>query len=146
MATSIVSLDLKPYRRAVALVLALTAIAKFISLARHDRLLGQNDALFGIPLFGLVLLVALVEVLLVLVLLTGADAQSMLWLIHGFASVLIGYRLSGWALGQSMCPCLGGGTAWWPWLDAHQSQVTLTIALWLWMSSIVLLGTRERNR
>lgn len=134
------------YRSAVALVFSVTALFKFIAVARKERLLEAADPVFGISMTRLAVAAGIIEFLLVIYILASTRPQLVLAVIQVFAICLLGYRFAAAFSGQLPCPCLGGGVSWWPWLAQHQSEITLSIALWLWMSTLILLLLQYRSR
>jgi hypothetical protein len=134
------------YRSAVASVLGVTALFKFVAVARGERLLEGVDPVFGLSMNRLAIAAGIIELLLVIFILASTRPQSVLAAVQVFAICLLGYRFAAAFSGRMPCPCLGGGVSWWPWLALHQNEVTLSIALWLWMSSLILLLLQYRSR
>lgn len=128
------------YRSAVAVVFSVTALLKFVAIARHERLLQTLDPLLGVNLGSVAIVAALAELLLAIYVLYGSNLRSVLIAIHLFSVVLLLYRFGVGLSGRAPCPCLGGGVSWWPWLDKHQSNVTLGLALWFWLTSLICLA------
>lgn len=127
------------YRGAVALILFATALLKFIAVARHERLLQAPDPLLGVGLAYVAVAAGLLELALAAFVLGSNRPKAVLVTTHSFSTMLLLYRFAAVTTGQTPCPCLGGGVAWWPWLDQNQTSVTLGVALWLWLTSLVLL-------
>jgi len=134
------------YRRAVALVLSATALLKFVAILRHERLLEQTDPLTRMPMSQLTLAAALIEVFLAVFVLTYKRSDLVLIAIHVCAWGFVGYHGAMIASGNLFCPCLGGGVSWWPWLGLHQTEASMAMALWLWISTFVLLLPTLRKR
>jgi hypothetical protein len=132
-------LDMGLYRGAVAFILSVTALLKFLAVARHERVLAEADPITGMPMAQLAIVAAVMEILLAVFVVFCNRPKWVLIAVHVVALGFVGYHVAMTATGNFICPCLGGGVSWWPWLGRHQDEASTAIALWLWMSTSVLL-------
>jgi hypothetical protein len=117
-------------------VLALTAVAKYISVSGHTRILGQADPLFGIAYRQLLLGVAILETSVVLILVFNRNNFFRLALIAWLATNFLLYRIGIWWLNPPQpCGCLGTIT------DALGIAPKTADRLMLWVLTILLVGS-----
>src|SRR5256885_15156299 len=89
----------RPYRGAVALVLSVTALFKFIAVARHERLLLEPDALTGMPMFWLAVAAGVLEIVVAVFVLSCPRPKPVLVVVHLCALGFVGYHAAVTATG-----------------------------------------------
>src|SRR5579863_8054983 len=127
------------WRIVVIVVLGLTALTKFLSLFKPAHLLFQPDPILGAKLWLVVLGAAVLETGICVFLAIVREERKQASVVFGFAVLILAYRAALYVNGTHFCPCLGNAVGWWPWLGAHETQVLITVALWLLFTSLMKL-------
>lgn len=92
-------------------ILALTGLAKLISVFGHSKLLAMDDPIVGIPFRYLMLLVGCIELIVALICLYTKKNKVALASIAWLATSFAGYRLGLWWVGwKQPCTCMGNLT------------------------------------
>src|SRR6478736_9231655 len=95
------------YTRSVAMLLFLTAAAKFFSSFGSARILTARDPMFLLKYWQIMILVGLLELALAIYLFRGRDSILKLFAILWLGSNFIFYRMANDLMGITVCPCLG---------------------------------------
>jgi hypothetical protein len=134
------------WKRAVTVILALTATSKIISLFHPGPLLFQGDVVFKVPIHYVVAAAASLEVILCICInFIFTDAISLVS-VFVFSNVILAYRALAVSSGKSHCPCLGNVANWWPWLGQNETPVLNTVVIWLFLTSTYQLVSRANTR
>jgi hypothetical protein len=124
-------------------LLGLTALSKCVSIFHPGPLLMQRDAVFQIPLIGVVIAASVLE-LGILVLIWSVREINAVRAVLIFATIVLAYRIAAPAAGFR-CPCLGYVSNWWPFFAQYETQIMTTVAVWLWLTSVIKLAALTRN-
>ena len=130
------------WRRLMAGILLLVSLLKL-----HDLVMGvaqsePPDPVTGAPLWVVSSLGAAAEFCVASLIVFGplkSSAYSLLFL----GSIFTAHGVLLAVYGVSRCPCLGSRFPW-QWLDVHETQVALSLALWMFFSSVFWLFAERR--
>lgn len=117
-----------------------SGVLKLLSSVGTARILQQLDPVTGLTYQSLFLIAGFGEALAGLYILLSRNswhkACLLCWITLAFLTYRVMLLLAG---GGAPCPCLGRATDWWPWLAAHQEPVTITLLMFIGLSSVTAM-------
>jgi hypothetical protein len=140
----------KAFVYSTALMLFLTAAAKFVAVAGHQKVFEVRDPVLGVPFAILLSFVALFELIVATVCMLGERRELQLCLIAWLANMFLGYRIGlRWLDYHKPCPCLGNLTGALPISPGIADSVMKLVLAYLLIGSYTFLfwlriGSRSR--
>ena len=133
------------FRRSMVLLLCLTSLAKLMTILSGYGELTAGDPVLRVPYLLLFGAVSCLEMLLALRLAQKISSPLDYWLLGGFSSVVLIYRVALRVTAASVsCPCMGIVTSWMPGGKAAQNfvQTILAVSLVVMLLGSVVYGIR----
>jgi hypothetical protein len=128
------------------LVLASTLLLKGIALMQGAPLLAQPDGVLPFSTQTVLIMALVLELACLTAVFRCRTQDGVAWCLLWFIVPASTYRLAGAFGGAVTCPCLGSLTGWWPWLAVHQTAVLNTVAIWMFLSAVMVLWRRPESR
>jgi len=129
------------FLKSVVLVLAATALVKFLTVLGEQKMLALADPLFPALTNRHVLSVAVVlELVVVAAVIKIKLPEHKLLVVAWFASLLFMYRWGIWSSGIAKpCPCMGSLGDWTGFTSETIDKVSLSLLIYLFFGSMGLL-------
>ncbi|WCJ59542.1 hypothetical protein NXS98_00035 [Fontisphaera persica] len=126
------------FLKSAAVILAVTAMCKLISVAGEAKVMALADPVFRfISLRQLLLVTALAEGAVAWYVWKGKESAAKSFLVLWLCGMFIGYRLGLWLMNYKGCSCVGTVTEWLPVPPATVDWVMKVVLAYLTAGSAV---------
>lgn len=128
--------------RVAGSILWLLGLVKWVTIVAGYNALDMRDPVTGLDFLWLFVVLGAVEIVIGTLALFSTSRKVSGWLISAFAIGAMAYHGVHANLGgQIACPCLGFLTDWIPLTKEDQSELSLGLAVWMWLIGIATLVT-----